>query len=108
MTERDAQRHGISVIGKMRTGTGKRDVTIVDLSERGCRIFDRMGLLTPGKTVTIKIGPVGPIDATIRWQERPYAGLLFDNPLYPAVLDHIRAHFDLRELGRGEIDRPGG
>ncbi|GAA5051104.1 hypothetical protein GCM10023208_10620 [Erythrobacter westpacificensis] len=107
MTERDAQRHDISIIGKIRTGTGKRDVTIVDLSERGCRIFDRMGYLTPGKAVTIRIGPVGPIDATIRWQEQPYAGLLFDNPLYPAVLDHIRAHFDLRDLGRGEIDRRG-
>lgn len=107
MTERNAQRHDIAIIGKMRTGTGKRDVTIVDLSERGCRIYDRMGYLTTGKAVTIKVGPVGPIDATIRWQAKGYAGLLFDNPLYPAVLDHIRAHFDLRELGKGDIDRPG-
>ena len=107
MAERSAERHDISIIGKLRTGTGKRDVTIVDLSERGCRIFDRMGYLSPNLAVTIKIGPVGPIDATVRWQDQPYAGIRFDNPLYPAVLDHIRAHFDLRELGKGEIDKPG-
>lgn len=108
MAERNAERHDISIVGKLRTGHGKRDVTIVDLSERGCRIFDRMGYLAPNMSVTIKIGPVGPIDATVRWQDQPYAGISFDNPLYPAVLDHIRAHFDLRELGKGEIDNPTG
>lgn len=43
----------------------------------------------------------------MRWQDQPYAGIKFENPLYPAVLDHIRAHFDLRNLGKGEIDNPG-
>lgn len=106
MTERSAPRHDISIVGKLRTGTGKRDVTIVDLSDRGCRIYDRMGYLPANLSVTIKIGPIGPIDATVRWQDQPYAGLLFQNPLYPAVLDHIRAHFDLRDLGGGNIDGP--
>lgn len=106
MAERGAERHDISIVGKLRTGHGKRDVTIVDLSERGCRIYDRLGYLSPNLAVTIRIGPVGPLDATVRWQDPPYAGILFDNPLYPAVLDHIRTHFDLRELGRGNIDGP--
>ncbi|WAT18139.1 PilZ domain-containing protein [Aurantiacibacter sp. MUD11] len=97
-------RFDISITGQLRTGTGKRDVTIVDLSEHGCRIFDRMGYLQQGLAVTIRIGPVGPIDASVRWQDQPYAGIRFDNPLYPAVLDHIRAHFDLRSLGSGNID----
>lgn len=107
MAERSVQRHDISIVGKLRTGTGKRDVTIVDLSDRGCRIYDRMGHLPHNLSVTIKIGPIGPIDATVRWHDQPYAGLRFDNPLYPAVLDHIRTHFDLRELGKGNIDGPG-
>ncbi|MEL1250491.1 PilZ domain-containing protein [Aurantiacibacter gilvus] len=101
---RESERYDISIVGTLRTGTGKREVTIVDLSEEGCRIFDRMGYLSPNLSVTIKIGPVGPIDATVRWQEQPYAGIRFDNPLYPAVLEHIRAHFDLRELGSGAIE----
>ena len=103
-TDRDTERFDISIVGTLRTGTGKREVTIVDLSEQGCRIFDRLGYLSPNLSVTIKIGPVGPIDATVRWQEQPYAGIRFNNPLYPAVLEHIRGHFDLRHLGRGEID----
>lgn len=107
MAERGAERHDISIVGKLRTGTGKRDVTIVDLSERGCRILDRLGYLPPGLAVTIRIGPIGPIDATVRWQKQPYAGIRFDNPLHPAVLDHIRTHFDLRQRGKGEIDNPG-
>ncbi|WP_338244491.1 PilZ domain-containing protein [Aurantiacibacter hainanensis] len=106
MANRNAERHDISIQGTLRTGNGKREVTIVDLSDRGCRLFDRMGYLSPDLAVTIRIGPVGPIEATVRWQEQPYAGLLFVNPLYPAVLDHIRTHFDLRDLGRGEIDAP--
>ncbi|MWV28226.1 PilZ domain-containing protein [Aurantiacibacter rhizosphaerae] len=104
--QRGAERHDISIVGTLRTGTGKRDVTIVDLSERGCRIQDRMGHLSPDLSVTIRIGPIGPIAALVRWQDRNYAGLLFENPLYPAVLDHIRAHFDLRDLGKGHIDPP--
>lgn len=107
MADRGAERHDISIMGTLRTGTGKRDVTIVDLSDRGCRILDRTGILTPGLAVTIRIGPVGPVEATIRWQQVPYAGLRFENPLYPAVLDHIRTHFDLRGFGKGEIDEPG-
>lgn len=107
MAERDSERHDISIVGILRTGTGKREVTIVDLSERGCRILDQMGFLSPNLGVTIKIGPVGPIDATVRWQDKPFAGILFDNPLYPAVLDHIRTHFDLRGLGQGRIDSSG-
>lgn len=107
MAERGADRHDISIQGRLRTSKGARDVTIVDLSESGCRIFDRMGILSPGETVTMRIGPVGPVDSTVRWQEQPYVGIRFDNPLYPAVLDHIRTHFDLRELGKGEIDNPG-
>ncbi len=107
MAKRGAERHDISIVGKLRTGTGKRDVTVVDLSDQGCRIFDRVGYLPRNTSVTIKIGPIGPIDATVRWQEQPYAGLRFHVPLYPAVLDHIRTHFDLRELGRGNIDWPG-
>ena len=104
--DRGTQRHEISIIGRLRTGTGARDVTIVDLSEKGCRIFDRMGYLKPDTSCTIKIGPVGPVDATIRWQDQPYSGIRFENPLYPAVLEHIRQHFDLRSLGEGKVDEP--
>lgn len=105
-THRDSERFDISIVGTLRTSAGKRDVTIVDLSEKGCRIYDRLGFLSTNQSVTIKIGPVGPIEATVRWQDQPYAGISFNAPLYPAVLDHIRTHFDLLSLGSGHIDGP--
>ena len=80
MAKRGAERHDISIVGKLRTGTGKRDVTVVDLSDQGCRIFDRVGYLPRNTSVTIKIGPIGPIEATVRWQDQPYAGLRFHVP----------------------------
>lgn len=105
MAERSSERHEISIVGILRAGTGRRDVSIVNLSEKGCCLFESRGHLPFNQSVTIRIGPIGPIDATVRWQDQPYAGLRFNNPLHPAVLDHIREHFDLRDLGSGNIDR---
>ncbi|WP_158610993.1 PilZ domain-containing protein [Aurantiacibacter spongiae] len=103
--DRIERRHDIAIVGRLRTTTGARDVTILDISERGCRIRDRMGRLPENTSVTIKIGPIGPVDSVARWREGELVGLRFDRPLYPAVMEHIRQHFDLRILGKGDIDR---
>jgi hypothetical protein len=95
--ERHAERHEISIIGRVfRTGTGARDVTVLDLSEQGCRFHDRFGNLPKGTPLTIKLGPVGPVEATVMWSRGEYVGVQFRSPLYPSVLEHIRQHFDLR------------
>ena len=96
MSERVSPRHEIVIIGRVRMGTGSRDVTIQDLSEHGCRFHDRFSSLQVHAPVTVKIGPVGPIAGHVKWRRGEYVGVEFVNPLYPAVLDHIRAHFDLR------------
>lgn len=93
---RTTPRHAIAIIGRVRTGTGARDVTVLDLSVHGCRFHDRFGHLLEGTAVTIKLGPIGPIDAEVKWREKEHVGIAFASPLHPAVLDHIRAHFDLR------------
>ena len=46
--------------------------------------------------LTVKIGPVGPVEATVRWNRSDSVGVQFNSPLYPSVLEHIRNHFDLR------------
>ena len=94
--ERVEPRHDISIIGKVHTGTGVREVTILDLSEHGCRFHDRFCNLRPGMPVSLRIGPVGPVRASVRWRRSEYVGIQFDSPLYPSVLEHIRSHFDLR------------
>ena len=94
--DRREQRHDISIIGRVRTGSGARDVTVRDLSESGCRFYDPLSPMPPGQNLTIKLGPIGPIDAVVRWRREDDVGIEFLNPLYPSVLDHIRQHFDLR------------
>ena len=93
---RSDERHELTILGKIYTGQGSRDVTILDLSESGCRFHDRFGMLAGETPLTIKIGPIGPVAARVRWRRKEYVGLQFDSPLHPSVLAHIRGHFDLR------------
>jgi hypothetical protein len=93
---RAGERHELTILGRLYTATGSRDVTILDLSESGCRFYDRSGYLEADSPVTIKIGTVGPVSARVKWRHKEYVGLEFDSPLYPSVLEHIRDHFNLR------------
>jgi hypothetical protein len=89
-------RHEISVIGRVGSGIRGRDLTVRDLSEGGCRFYDPLSQYPVGSRITIRLGPIGPIWATVRWCRDEQVGIQFDNPLYPSVLEHIRQHFDLR------------
>ncbi|MGX7894921.1 PilZ domain-containing protein [Tsuneonella sp. HG222] len=91
MEERRDERHGITVPGRYRSGTGMAvDVTLRDLSQGGCQIHDRLGRLEVDQFVTIRIGPIGPIEARVRWLDGRVAGIRFDQPLAPSVLEHVR------------------
>ena len=96
--DRDRSRHAISVPGRYRTGTGvAKDVDILDISESGCRFFDRFGRMIPGTVISIRIDTIGPIVATVRWCEANIVGIQFENPLYGPVFEHIRAKLDRRD-----------
>ncbi|GGD94131.1 hypothetical protein GCM10011515_12400 [Tsuneonella deserti] len=84
-------RHPVEVWGHYRTPAGiKRDVPIKDLSETGCRFFDKFSSLLPGSEITLRIETLGPFPATVRWQEGGYVGAEFQNRLYGPTFDHIR------------------
>lgn len=95
-TERAATRHKITILGRIFTVGGSREVTILDLSETGCHFHDSETKLRSGLRLTIKLGSVGPIESTVRWVRDESVGIQFNSPLYPSVLEHIRAHFDVR------------
>ena len=91
MEERHDERHGLIVNGRYRTGKGMPvDIVLNDLSRSGCQIHDRLGRLEVDQFMTIRIGPIGPIDAHVRWLKGRVAGIQFDPPLNDAVLDHLR------------------
>ncbi|MXO68437.1 hypothetical protein GRI72_06315 [Altererythrobacter marinus] len=97
MSERDGEirreeRHGVTVEGRYRTGRGvPKDIRVLDLSEHGCRFYDKFGSLTAGTRISIRIGPIGPIIAVVRWSQGQTVGVEFDDPIYGPVLDHIRS-----------------
>lgn len=93
--ERGEPRFDVTLIGRIYGSGGSREVTIFDLSTRGCRAED-YSHAKPGSLVTIKIGTVGPIGAVVRWRRDNFVGLKFENPLYPAVLENIRTEQSLR------------
>ena len=87
---RVATRHHVEVAGRYRARMGtSRDIWIKDISETGCRFFDRYSSLAIGSTVSFRVGNIGPIEAEVRWRERSIVGVRFTQPLYPGVLDHI-------------------
>jgi len=84
-------RHPIEVWGQYRMQSGvRRDIPIKDLSETGCRFYDKFSSLLPGAEITLKIETLGPFPATVRWQEGGYVGVEFEHRLYGPTFDHIR------------------
>jgi hypothetical protein len=104
--ERIEPRHDISILGRDPTWMGVRDVTLLDLSKQGCRFYDRFCNLRPGMPVSLRIGSVGPVRGSVRWRRGEYVGIQFDSSLYPAVLEHIRSHFDLRRRAKPRMCGP--
>lgn len=97
---RATPRFDISVQGRYRTGNGiARHVPIFEISENGCRFYDRFGRLTAGAQISIKIETIGPIIATVRWCKDHIAGVEFNRPIYGPVFEFIRD-----KLARGDED----
>jgi hypothetical protein len=94
--ERSSERHDVSVIGQLRTAKGANTVTIHDLSKDGCQIYDELGLHSEGDRVTIRIGSIGPIGATVMWSGKKRLGVRFEHALHAYVVDQFRASMDIR------------
>ena len=91
-------RHTVTVAGRYRPRQGAaRDVWIKDISEYGCRFFDKFSVLQTHAAIFVKVGNVGPIPANVKWREGYSVGAEFEQPLHPSVLEHI-----VREIDRGD------
>ena len=84
---------------RSRSGFADR-VVISDISEGGCRI-DSMALVM-GVDDLVVVHPEGieGLGGVIRWVKGHSAGIAFDRPLYPAVVDHL--HRTFRSFLHGE------
>ncbi|WP_226700014.1 PilZ domain-containing protein [Qipengyuania gaetbuli] len=90
METRREDRHLVHVAGAYRARqSGSRQIWIKDVSEYGCRFFDKFSVLRVGTEVLLKLGNIGPLDAHVRWREGNIVGAEFVTPLHPSVLGHI-------------------
>lgn len=90
MEHRREDRHMVHVAGAYRARqSGSRDVWIKDVSEQGCRFFDKFSVLKVGTEVLLKLGNVGPLAAHVRWREGNIVGAEFEQKLHPSVVSHI-------------------
>jgi hypothetical protein len=98
---RIAKRSSVDVWGVYRTPNGgTRDVQILDLSESGCRFFDKFSGLAPNQQINLKIGELSSFRVTVRWSDGGYVGAEFERPLYGPIFDHIRELLSGREIDR--------
>lgn len=87
-------RDRIAMPGRLRRNvTCRTEVGVLDLSPNGCRIDTGGSLLAIGSPVFVRLDQLGAVRATVRWQEDRIAGLEFDSPLYPPVVDHLVANW---------------
>jgi hypothetical protein len=88
---RRAARYGVELQGIIRDEGGvERAVPISNLSVDGCRLNVSGRRLAAGTLLAIGVGPVGLLHAHVAWRVGAVHGVSFDQPLHPAVLDHIR------------------
>lgn len=65
------------------------EVWLLDVSTTGCRVFGRAGLLRLDQTVIIRPHGLEPQSGTVVWVAGEQAGVHFEHPLHPSVVDHL-------------------
>ncbi|GAC1420022.1 MAG: hypothetical protein NVSMB69_19900 [Novosphingobium sp.] len=85
LQQRLAVRIAARVIGKL----DKLPATIDDVSCDGCRIGNHVRTLAVGSRVTIKFEGLEPLSGLVRWSNSEFAGMQFESPLHPSVLERL-------------------
>ncbi len=95
VTIRTSQRHAVTIQGTCRAGTEpRRPISLLDISEDGCRFFETQSRLKIGQSVSLGIQQIGPFEATVVWKDDALVGVRFAKPMYGPIFDHIRNQLD--------------
>ena len=86
---RGNERRPVELLGNLKTPRSRQAVAVSDLSVTGCKIDAIYLSLTAGEHVMLRPEGLQALSATVVWCSGPSAGLLFENPLHPAVLDNL-------------------
>lgn len=77
----------------------KMTVAVCDISENGCRLDVSGLILQAGNRVMLRPEGFEAFLGTVKWVSNEKAGVEFDTPLHPAVVDHLcRMHPDANNI----------
>lgn len=86
---RRQERHFIKGDVRMRQrGASRYPATIRDVSIGGCRV-ELAHQVSVGDTIWVGLPGIESIQATVRWADGWIAGVEFDRPLHPSVLEMV-------------------
>ena len=86
-------RKPVAMQGVMKTARARQDVTVSDLSVRGCKIESLYLRVDVGDKIFLRPEGLEGRPCTVIWCTERAAGIRFDQPFHPAVLDNLwRVH----------------
>lgn len=91
---RSSPRLQLVLPARCRSRSGFLDrVVISDISQGGCRIDSLALVMQTGDLVVVRPDGIEGLTGVIRWVKGHSAGIAFDRPLHPAVVDHLHRTF---------------
>lgn len=88
--QRSDARYQVCFDAEVSDGAAARAVQVANLSRRGCRFLCGAGELADGARIDLMVSRVGAVGAHVIWRRGDWFGVVFDEPLRDAVLDHLR------------------
>lgn len=84
-------RHPVQIGGGLGdNGRASVPITVIDLSTSGCGI-ETANHLEHDSRVWLKLPGLASLPCRVAWFSDGHAGLNFENPMHPAVVEHISA-----------------
>lgn len=84
---------------QIRSSSGSvNQVRVLDITEAGCLIDKRALMIKDHDRVLIKLKGLTYLAGSILWIDDKQAGLVFEEPLYSAVLQHLKTSFMVTEF----------
>jgi hypothetical protein len=87
--DREVDRKPLAMGGKIKTPHGRQDVALSDLSVKGAKIEAVYMILSPGQRIILRPEGLEGLNAVVTWATGPSAGLKFDTPLHPSVVEYL-------------------
>ena len=88
---RRAPRRPLNLTIRSRLNSRAVFVSLIDISETGCKVRGSLGFAEVGDRVTMNVGGIHAPLGTIAWVIDHHAGVAFEGEMHPAIVDHLCA-----------------